>query len=408
MYRKVLGCFLLVLISLAGLSVAPNSIFAAESKVIKLGVLLPLSGGTFAEAGLQAKEGFLMALDEINKEGGALGKKIELIIEDDMGKPEVGVAAAEKLINRDKVAVLLGGYSSTITYAIMGAIKRYEPVVAWIGAGAPKVEKFVGKERWYFHYHPVSYHRQAAVRNFLDSLKPRPKTIALAYEDGLYGTDSATVAKGYLEKAGFEIVLFEPYKSKATDFTPLLTKIKKLNPDIYYWVGYAGDCILMIKQSKEIDFNPKLFLAIAVNFPDYKPSLGKTGDWVAGSCPWIPQVGLPAAKEFMKKYRKYNPTANGEPEYWVPLGYINLRTVVDAIRKAGSLEKNKIIAALEKTDYASAMGRIRFTKDEGGGIHQAIQSHIITQWQNGQPVVVWPAELAGGTVKYPTPPWNQR
>ena len=78
------------------------------------------------------------------------------------------------------------------------------------------------------------------------------------------------------------IVFDERFKSGSSDFTPMLTKIKKTNPDVFYWVAYAGDTTLIMKQSKEIDFNPKLFLSVAINFPQYKASLGATGDYVAG------------------------------------------------------------------------------------------------------------------------------
>ena len=85
---------------------------------IKIGAVLPLSKAAFAQAGEEQRRGLLMALEEINQAGGVLGKKVELIIEDDTGEPSVGIAAAEKLLTRDKVVAFIGGYSSTITFEI--------------------------------------------------------------------------------------------------------------------------------------------------------------------------------------------------------------------------------------------------------------------------------------------------
>jgi branched-chain amino acid transport system substrate-binding protein len=379
---------------------------AMAQDTIKIGAVLPLSKAAFAQAGEEERRGLLMALDEINQAGGALGKKVELIIEDDTGEPSVGIAAAEKLLTRDKVVALIGGYSSTITFAQLNAIQRLEPFVAWVGASSTMVEHTFGPKRWFFHYHPWDYHRQSTVRDFLLSISPRPKTVALAYEDGIYGTTSRDYAVKYLKEKGFEIVFDERFKSGSSDFTPMLTKIKMVNPDIFYWVAYAGDTTLIMKQAKEIDFNPKLFLSVAINFPQYKESLGATGDYVAGVDVWIPGMKLPETVKWMEKFKKAYPDRT--PEYWAPLAYTNLMTVVDAIRRAGSTDKEKLITAMEKTDYDSPLGKITFKKSEEGGLHQAIDKLIITQWQKGVSYIVYPASKATGRLIYPTPNWKNR
>jgi branched-chain amino acid transport system substrate-binding protein len=373
---------------------------------IKIGAVLPLSKAAFAQAGEEQRRGLLMALEEINQAGGVLGKKVELIIEDDTGEPSVGIAAAEKLLTRDKVVALIGGYSSTITFAQLNAIQRLEPFVAWVGASSTKVEHEFGPKRWFFHYHPWDYHRQSTIRDFLLTISPRPKTVAVAYEDGIYGTTSRDYVVKYLKEKGFEIVFDERFKSGSSDFTPMLTKIKKANPDVFYWVAYAGDTTLIMKQAKEIDLNLKLFLSVAINFPQYKESLRATGDYVAGVDVWIPGMKLLETVKWMEKFKKAYPGRT--PEYWVPLAYTNLMTVVDAIKRAGSTEKEKMIAAMEKTDYNSPLGRMTFKKSEEGGLHQAIDEQIITQWQAGVSQVVFPANKATGKLIYPTPNWKNR
>jgi branched-chain amino acid transport system substrate-binding protein len=381
-----------------------GSVMAQDT--IKIGAVLPLSKAAFAQAGEEQRRGLLMALEEINQAGGVLGKRVELIIEDDTGEPSTGIAAAEKLLTRDKVVALIGGYSSTITFAQLNAIQRLEPFVAWVGASSTKVEHEFGPKRWFFHYHPWDYHRQSTVRDFLLTISPRPKTVAVAYEDGIYGTTSRDYVVKYLKEKGFEIVFDERFKSGSSDFTPMLTKIKKANPDVFYWVAYAGDTTLIMKQAKEIDFNPKLFLSVAINFPQYKDSLGATGDYVAGVDVWIPGMKLPETVKWLEKFKKAYPGRT--PEYWVPLAYTNLMTVVDAIKRAGSTEKEKLIAAMEKTDYNSPLGRLTFKKSEEGGLHQAIDEQIITQWQGGVSHVVWPANKATSKLIYPTPDWKKR
>lgn len=401
-FYLVMGLFVSSLLLIPWLTVTP----AMAQDTIKIGAVLPLSKAAFAQAGEEQRRGLLMALEEVNQTGGVLGKKIELIVEDDTGEPSVGIGAAEKLLTRDKVVALIGGYSSTITFAQMNAIQRLEPFVAWVGASSTKVENEFGPKRWFFHYHPWDYHRQSTIRDFLLSISPRPKTVAVAYEDGIYGTTSRDYVVKYLKEKGFEIVFDERFKSGSSDFTPMLTKIKRTNPEIFYWVAYAGDTTLIMKQAKEIDFNPKLFLSVAINFPQYKESLGATGDDVAGVDVWIPGMKIPEAVKWMEKFKKAYPGRT--PEYWAPLGYTNLMTVVDAIKRAGSTDKEKLIAAMEKTDYNSPMGRITFKKSEEGGLHQAIDEQIITQWQAGVSQVVYPANKATGKLIYPAPNWKNR
>jgi branched-chain amino acid transport system substrate-binding protein len=387
-----------IIVGQAGLAWAQDS--------IKIGAVLPLSKAAFAQAGEEQRRGLLMALEEINQAGGVLGKKVELIIEDDTGEPSVGIAAAEKLLTRDKVVALIGGYSSTITYAQLNAIQRYEPFVAWAGASSTKVEHEFGPKKWFFHYHPWDYHRQSTVRDFLLSITPQPKAVAVAYEDGIYGTTSRDYVVKYLKEKGFNVVFDERFKSGSSDFTPMLTKIKRTNPEVFYWVAYAGDTTLIMKQARELDFNPKLFLSVAVNFPQYKPSLGATGDHVAGVDVWIPGMKLPETVRWMEKFKKAYPDRT--PEYWVPLAYANLMTVVEAIKRAGSTDKEKLIAAMEKTDYNSPMGKMTFKKSEEGGLHQAIDEQIVTQWQAGVSHVVYPASKATSKLIYPTPNWKSR
>jgi len=397
--RGLCGVFLL-------LTVLLQVSTALAQEAIKIGAVLPLSKAAFAQAGEEQRRGLLLALEEINQAGGVLGKRVDLIIEDDTGEPSVGIAAAEKLLTRDKAVALIGGYSSTITYAQLNAIQRLEPFVAWVGASSTKVEHEFGPKRWFFHYHPWDYHRQSTIRDFLLSISPRPKTVAVAYEDGIYGTTSRDYVVKYLKEKGFEVVFDERFKSGSSDFTPMLTKIKRANPEVFYWVAYAGDTTLIMKQAKEIDFNPKLFLSVAVNFPQYKPSLGATGDYVAGVDVWIPGMKLSETVRWMEKFNKAYPGRT--PEYWVPLAYTNLMTVVDAIKRAGSTDKEKLIAAMEKTDYNSPMGKMTFKKSEEGGLHQAIDEQIITQWQSGVSYVVYPSSKATGKLIYPTPNWKKR
>jgi branched-chain amino acid transport system substrate-binding protein len=389
--------------------------FAQAAETLKIGVILPLTGPT-AMIGQEEKRGIDMAIEKINAAGGALGKKVELIIEDNRGDPTVIVSAAEKLITRDKVAALTGGYSSVESLALLAAMKKYEPIMVWQGGGAVKMDQMYGKERWFFMLHPRSPDYQRNIADFLNSIQPKPKRIALAYEDTSYGVDHSKVAKGYLTELGFELVTFEPFKSGSLDFSALLTKIKGARPDIFYWVGYAGDSILLTKQAKELGFAPKMLLdTVGVGFPEFYDSLKTDAEYVCGIEVWAPSTKFPASVQYPQFFPKtddwvaeYKRRYNRESNYWSIISYTALITLTNAINKAGSTEKEKLIAALEATDTMTPMGHMKFFQNKFGAIHQSFHEMVIFQWQKGEKVTLWPQQAAGGKLWYPLPAWDKR
>lgn len=394
-----------------------SNIFAEAAETVKIGVLLPLTGSG-AVLGEEQKRGIDMAIKKINASGGALGKIVEVVIEDSKGDPTVIVSATEKLITRDKVVGLTGGYFSTETLAMLAAMKKYEPVVVWDGGSATKIDQMYGKERWYFMLHPRSPDFQRNIGDFLKMVQnPQPKRIALVYEDTSLGVDHSKVAKEYFTKLGFELVVFESFKTGSLDYSALLTKIKGTNPDVFYWIGYAGDAILFTKQAKELGFNPKMFLdTVGVGFPEYGDSLKKDAEYVCGIEAWIPSTKYPTSTQYPQFYPKtadwvteykklYN---NKEPNYWSLISYVGLITLVNGINKAGTTDKDKLIAALEATDTMTPMGRLKFFQNQFGAIHQGFSDMIVFQWQKGEKVALFPKEAARGKLWYPTPSWDKR
>jgi branched-chain amino acid transport system substrate-binding protein len=392
-----------------------SNIFAEAADTVKIGVILPLTGKN-AVIGQEEKRGIDMAIEKINAAGGVLKKQVELIIEDNRGDPTVIVSAAEKLITRDKVVALTGGYSSVESLAFLAAMKKYEPVCVWQGGSAIKIDEMYGKERWFFMVHPRSPDYQRDIANFLNSIQPKPKRTGFAYEDTSYGVDQSKVAKEYLTESGFELVTFEPFKAGSLDFSALLTKIKGTKPDVFYWIGYAGDSILITKQAKELGFAPKMLLdTVGVGFPEFYDSMKKDAEYVCGIEVWNPSTKFPASKEYPQFYPKttdwvaeYKKQFNKEPNYWSVISYVALMTLTNGINKAGTTEKEKLIAALEATDTMTPMGHIKFFKNKFGAIHQSFHEMVIFQWQKGEKVVLWPKQAAGGKLWYPMPAWDKR
>jgi branched-chain amino acid transport system substrate-binding protein len=217
-------------------------------------------------------------------------------------------------------------------------------VTVWQGGGAVKMDQMYGKERWFFMLHPRSPDYQRNITDFLYNIQPRPKRIAIVYEDTSYGVDHSKVAKQYLTEKGFELVTFEPFKSGSLDLSSLLTKIKGAKPDIFYWIGYAGDSILLTKQAKELGFAPKMMLdTVGVGFPEFRDSLKKDSEYICGIEVWAPSTKFSASTQYPQFFPKteewvaeYQKRYNREPNYWSIISYVSLITLTNSINKAGT------------------------------------------------------------------------
>ena len=216
---RLLGVLSLIFIFLGTLS-GPVPAKAAEP--IKVGIILPLTGGQAAFGEIE-KNSFIMAFNEIQKAGGIKGAKIELLFEDDTGKPDIARAAAEKLISKDKVVILGGGYGSSETRAIAG-VAQQNKMPFLINTGSADI---ITEQGWNYVFRlnpPVSEYAEAA-ETFLKEVA-KPKTAAILFENSLFGTSGSKEFEKSCKDLGIQVVLKEGYEKGAVDFKPLLIKVK--------------------------------------------------------------------------------------------------------------------------------------------------------------------------------------
>ena len=215
-----------------------------------------------------------MAVDEINAAGGVNGKKIELIIEDTTGKPDVGRSAIEKLISRDKVIVLGGGYSSSVTWATV-AVAQQRKVPFLVNTGSADR---ITEQGWQYIFRlnpPVSEYPKA-FGSFLETVAKDVKTVVILHENSLFGQSGSKKFAKTCKEMGLKVLMKEGYEAGAIDFKPLLVKVKDKNPDLVYMISYIMDASLLMRQSKELNFNPKLFVGGAAGFtlPEFEKMPG--------------------------------------------------------------------------------------------------------------------------------------
>ncbi len=383
---------------------------AGAAEPIKLGAILPLSDIT----GDQAAKAMRVAVKEINKAGGLLGRAVELAVVDDEMKPEKGAAAVEKLVTVDKVDVLVGGMASGVHLGQIPIMKKYEKVTVWIGAASSRCEQAVGPTSdWYFHLHPWDYQQGASYQEAWSEIaKKRPevkiKKWFYAYEEGAFGTGSFKASKD-LYKDWIDID-GESFKSAAFgggDYRTVLRHAKEAKPDLFLWAGYDADALPIMEQAKEIGFAPPVFIGAPPGWPaDFGKSPLAQGVTLYGM--WAPSIKevSPVSKRFWDAYiseYKQEPAT-----YFAPLGYTNIFFVAEGIKKAGSLDKAVLIKALEGATYVSPVGETVSIRPSKVIKHQGFTKQKVLQWQKGVQQVIWPFEFATSKLAYPLPGWEKR
>jgi branched-chain amino acid transport system substrate-binding protein len=370
-----------------------SSSMAADS--VKVGIVLPLTGPQ-AKFGEVEKLSFDLALEEINAAGGINGKKLELLIEDDTGRPDVGRSVVEKLITKDKVVMIGGGYSSSVTYAVAGVCQQ-NAMPFLVNTGSADKITTSGWD-WIYRLNPPVSHYADAVESLLVE-KIKPKTVAILHENSLFGSKGASSLATTCKKLGIKVVLQQGYEHGGIDYKPVLTQIKRLNPDIVYMVSYIMDASLLMKQSREMKLTPKMFIGGAAGFtlPEFVENAGKASDKVISATLWHQVLPWPGAMDYYNKFvKKYNrPT-----EYHGAEAYAAAYVIADVLKRTKSDKNTDIKAALSATDMMTVFGPVKFV-DWGKMKNQNKAATYVVQWIDGKLEMVWPKEASTKNFEYP-------
>lgn len=384
-------------LTLATVVLASATLPAAAQTPIKIGASMSVTG-TYAKPGTYQKEGYDVCIDELNAKGGLLGRKVELVIYDDQSQPATAVKLYEKLITEDKVDAVMGPYSSAVSEAVANVTEKYRKVMVAPLAATTSIFK-KGRKYIFMMITPAE--------NYLDGLidmaaKRGLKTVAIINEDTLFPKASAAGTAEAAKKKGLQVVLQEAYPKGNTDFSALLVKIKSTNPDVIAAGTYFDDAVAITRQMKELNVNPKMFgLTVGGDLPEFYDLLKQNAEYVYGSTQWDESLPYPGQKEFVGAYKK---KFKHEPSYHAAAGYAGCLVYGEAVRRAGSLDADKVREQLLTMEIKTAFGDYKVDPDG----FQIAHKMVMLQWQDGKRVVVWPDDLAGGKVRYPTPEWSKR
>jgi branched-chain amino acid transport system substrate-binding protein len=384
-------------VALAGVVLASLPLPAGAQTPIKIGASMSVTG-TYAKPGSYQKEGYDICIDELNGKGGLLGRKVELVIYDDQSQPATAVKLYEKLITEDKVDAVMGPYSSAVSEAVANVTEKYKKVMVAPLAATTSIFK-KGRKYIFMVITPAE--------NYLDGLidmaaKRGLKTVAIINEDTLFPKASAAGTAEAAKKRGMQVVLQEAYPKGNTDFSALLVKIKAANPDVIAAGTYFDDAVAITRQMKELNVNPKMFgLTVGGDLPEFYDLLKQNAEYVYGSTQWDESLPYPGQKEFLAAYTK---KFKHEPSYHAAAGYAGCLIYGEAVKRAGTLDADRVREQLLKMEIKTAFGDYKVEADG----FQVAHKMVMLQWQDGKRVVVWPDDLASGKMRYPTPEWGKR
>ena len=371
------------------------SIGASPAAAVKVGIVLPLTGAE-AKFGEIEKRSFEMAVDEINKQGGIKGEKIELIVEDDTGRPEVGRSVAEKLINKDKVVMLGGGYSSSVTFAVAG-VAQQNRIPFLVNTGSADRITTSGWD-YVFRLNPPVSEYAGAIESLLTEIV-KPETVVILNENSLFGTSGAKSFEETCTKLGYKVLLKQGYEAGGIDFKPVLVSVKKLNPDIIYMVSYIMDASLLMKQAKELKLTPKMFIGGAAGFtmPEFMKNAGVAAEKVISATLWYQSLDYPGAMQYFKNYKaRYK----DDTEYHGAEAYAAAQIIADALIRAKSFNPDDIKQALSETYAMTVFGPVKFISYDKFKNQNKLPTYVV-QWINGKLELVWPSKLASKQLVYP-------
>ena len=384
-------------VSLAAFALSARPLAAAaQGKPIVVGASVSLSG-TYAAGGRYSIEGTQLWVEEVNRRGGLLGRPVKLVYYDDKSDANTGVQLYEKLITDDKVDVVIGPYSSGVTSAVSTVAEKHKMVMLAPEAADAKI---------YMRGYKYNFQSQTqAGRYMLGALALAKahgfKTLAMLAEDTAFPKAvSAEVAK-VAGEYGLKIVFNETYPKGASDFSALLTKVKQLDPDVLFANSYLPDAQGIVRQSRELGVNARMFaVAVGGAEPEFG-NLGSTADYVCAATQWAPTLPWKGNADFVKAYQQ---RFNRAPDYHSAANYATMQVLEEAVKRVGAVDQARLAAIMPTLKLDTVYGKFEV---DARGVQVGFTSALL-QWQKGRQVLVWPDVVAQGKALLPTPPWSRR
>jgi len=360
-YRSGSMSVLMILAACSFMISLGTSSYAADENVVKIGNILPLSGPS-ASVGIQNQKACELATEYINKAGGIKslgGAKIVNIWTDSKGDPNVGVTAAEQLINTDKVHIISGAWNSAVTYPSTQVAERYGiPYMVPVSVrdtiterGFKYTFRIAAKDSWWARDQFLFLEEQKKLTG------TKLETMAFVYENGDWGTGMKDQWTVLAKQFGYKVVLDEPYPSTASDLTPVVMKIKTRKPDVILLTSNAADAILLTNTMATMKVKAKAIIGTGGGHADpmFRKNTGKNCEYMFDVVEWETDLNRPEIPNLNAEFKKRNGyDLAGESVD----AFASVYVIADALERAASTDPKKIRDALAATKLCVGNGKL--------------------------------------------------
>ncbi len=410
--RTYLGA---ILIAAAAMLAWPNGASAQTGEPIKIGFSMAMTGG-LGPNGQSALLAQKIWEEDINTKGGLLGRPVKLIYYDDQTNPATVPGIYSKLLDVDKVDLIIGGYGTNMLAPAMPlVIERNKLFIGLLGLG---VNVSFNYPRYFVMIPSGPDPKPSFTKDLIDlalQQTPKPTTIAIVAADAEFAVNAADGAREKAKAVGLNIVYDRRYPPNTTDFAPIVRAIQATNPDIVIICSYPPDSVGMVRAVNEIGFKPKVIGGAMVGLQNtsIKVQLGPLLNGFTNYDVWlpVPKMNYLGVAAMMSKYQQRAPAAGVDPlgYYMAPLAYAQMQVLEQAIVATKSLDDGKLADYIRTATFKTVVGDVKFGKYGEWAESRVLQ----VQFQNikgndvGQfkgietQVVVTPSEFASGKLIYP-------
>jgi branched-chain amino acid transport system substrate-binding protein len=398
-----------------GLLLAAGLASAQAADPLKIGFGMSMTG-PLAGNGKAALLAMEIWRDDVNAKGGLLGRQIEFVTYDDQTNPSTIPGIYNKLLDIDKVDLIMSGYgTNVIAPTIPIAMRKKMVLMSLFGTDANAQFKY---DR-YFQIMPNGPDPSLGLVNgFFDvaaAMKPKGQTVALVGADAEYPHAALEGARRSVKNHGMKIVYDKTYPPNTTDCAPVIRAIQATNPDVVFVASYPPDSACIVRAASEVGLKTKQFggAMIGLGYAALKAQLGPLLNVMVSWELYVPEptIKFPFIEDFLKKYQARAAADKLDPlgYYLPPYAYAQMQIVGEAIQKVGSLDQGKIAQYMHTHKFATVVGDVSFAKNGEWAVgrplyvqYRGIKGNDLDQWkQPGHAVVVWPASLKSGEHKYP-------
>jgi branched-chain amino acid transport system substrate-binding protein len=368
-FRKNLGMWIFISVIVFIMAMTIEGREAGAADVFKIGVIAPMTGPA-AETGEGMKGASIIAAEEINKKGGILGRKIELYFGDDESKAAAGASVMERLINREKVDIIIGTMNSNVGLATMEIAANYRIPFIMTGPAAQTIADKIKENPARYKYllkpdpstanHTIGVAGAAEMFAKEDPVHTNKKTAVFVTEHTDWGKGLAVVAEVEMGKVGWKVIDKQEHDIGETNFMSLLSKIKALNPDLLATAETSASAgSSLAKQFLDQGLKMYLVQVYAPFKPGYLEALGGGVDGLMGES--MVECHTKLCDEFTKKYIN----RFGAPKFDVvgAMQYDMMHAAANAYEKVGSFDKDKWIQAMLDMRTEGTIGVYVFNKD---------------------------------------------